>query len=338
MRMSKTMKINLSEDEIPVRCPICNKKMKNVLLHIRAKESCYKNVDEKLFEKWRILSRKLTTKKSQKTYVKSGGHSKAQNKYLEKKRALKLKESVPRSLRYLFEAKMGKQFRDFLLMCQHLALYLVKGRTTLNYMIERFHLNEEKLSEIKLWSGEVMHPNEKERYHWLRNIKANLLEAVITLQTVVLIPESRWLDAIKAVETDSDMKVFRERLYRLIGRLKAYETENTQNLKIDETYTTRPKFVDEESWKIRQSDSTSEVTKKEERVLLLEIEGLLKDDILDTRFQDLLGITEKMDNLFVALAFASHDETKELSTGPWNEGDQIGIGSRLGYCAQVPGW
>ena len=90
-------------------------------------------------------------------------------------------------------------------------------------------------------------------------------------------------------------------------------------MKIDETYTTRPKFVDEESWKIRQSDSTSEVTKKEERVLLLEIEGLLKDDILDTRFQDLLGITEKMDNLFVALAFASHDETKELSTGPWNE-------------------
>ena len=326
MRMSKTKKINLSEDEIPERCPNCNKKMKNVLLHIRAKESCYRNIDEKLFEKWRILSRKLTTKKKQKTYVKSGGHTKAQNKYLEKKRALKEKELLPRRLRYDFEAKMGQHFRDFLLMCQKLTLYLVKGSTTPNCMIKNFDLNDEKLSEIKytvykrnkeVMHHEVMHPNEKERHHWLRNIKASLLEAVMTLQTVLLIQESQWLNAMKVVETNSDMKIFRERLFRLIGRLQAYKTENTQNLKIDEIYKTRPKIVDVEIWKIRQSHSSSDVTKKEEKVLLVAVEGLLKDDLLDTRFQDLLGITEKMDNLFVALAFSSHDEAKESSTGPW---------------------
>ena len=326
--MSKTKKINLSEDEIPERCPNCNKKMKNVLLHIRAKESCYRNIDEKLFEKWRILSRKLTTKKKQKTYVKSGGHTKAQNKYLEKKRALKEKELLPRRLRYDFEAKMGQHFRDFLLMCQNLALYLVKGSITPHCMIKKFDLNDEKLSEIKytvykrnkeVMHHEVMHPNEKERHHWLRNIKASLLEAVMTLQTVLLIQESQWLNAMKAVETNSDMKIFRERLFRLIGRLQAYKTENTQNLKIDEIYKTRPKIVDEETWKAswKQSHSSSDVTKKEEKVLLVEVEGLLKDDLLDTRFQDLLGITEKMDNLFVALAFSSHDEAKEVSTGPW---------------------
>ena len=340
--MSKTKKINLSEDEIPERCPNCNKKMKNVLLHIRAKESCYRNIDEKLFEKWRILSRKLTTKKKQKTYVKSGGHTKAQNKYLEKKRALKEKELLPRRLRYDFEAKMGQHFRDFLKMCQYLALYLVKGRTLPNCMIKNFDLNDEKLNEVKytvykrnneVMHREVMHPNEKERHHWLRNIKASLLEAVMTLQTVLLIPESQWLNAMKAVETNSDMKIFRERLFRLIGRLQAYKTENTQNLKIDEIYTTRPKIVDEETWKIKQSFS-SEVTKREEKVLLVEVEGLLKDDLLDTRFQDLLGITEKMDNLFVALAFSSHDEAKELSTGPWRNGENEY--SRGGYSFDKP--
>ena len=312
--MSKTLKTNLSENEIPVRCPICNKKMKNILLHIRAKESCYRNIDKQLFEKWRILSRKLTTKNSQKTYVKSGGHTKAQNKYLEKKRALQKKKLIPIRLKFIYEAEMGDQFRDFLLICQYLSIYLIKGRTTPNYMIERFHLNEEKLSEVEV-EGEVMHPNEKESHHWLRNVKATLLEAVITLQTVMLIPESHWLNAIKAVEKNSDMKIFRERLFRLIGRLQAYKTENTQNLVINDIYKTSPKFVDEKTWRI-QISTEAEVTEKETSVLLLEIGALLKDDILDTGFQELLGIKKDMDNLFVALAFSSHDETKKVSSSP----------------------
>ena len=51
--------------ELPERCPICNTKKPNILLHIRTRELCYQKVDKQIFEEWRKLARKETKRKSQ---------------------------------------------------------------------------------------------------------------------------------------------------------------------------------------------------------------------------------------------------------------------------------
>ena len=82
---------------VPDRCPVCNIKKRNVLLHIHSKDSCKEKIDKQLIEKWKKIEHKNTTKK----YIDSGGNKKAVRKYQEKlkaqkdeiKRKVKLRES-----------------------------------------------------------------------------------------------------------------------------------------------------------------------------------------------------------------------------------------------------
>ena len=80
--------------ELPERCPICNTKNPNILLHIRTRELCYQKVDKQIFEVWRKLARKETKWKSQTKFNQSGGHNKA------RKRKAKELESLKRSIEH----------------------------------------------------------------------------------------------------------------------------------------------------------------------------------------------------------------------------------------------
>ena len=47
---------------IPERCPVCNKKKKKILMHIKATESCFKNIDSKIFDDWKLIAKKKPRK------------------------------------------------------------------------------------------------------------------------------------------------------------------------------------------------------------------------------------------------------------------------------------
>ena len=56
--------------DLPDKCPICDKVLKNLLLHIKKKESCGSKIDPKLYEHWKRQQNKYSKKKYQSAYIK----------------------------------------------------------------------------------------------------------------------------------------------------------------------------------------------------------------------------------------------------------------------------
>ena len=71
------------EDEvqvkIPERCPNCNIKKKNILLHIQCTDMCYKMIDKQDFQEWRKMAQKESKRKYQLKFNERGGHNKARS-------------------------------------------------------------------------------------------------------------------------------------------------------------------------------------------------------------------------------------------------------------------
>ena len=65
--------------KIPERCPNCNIKKKNILLHIQCTDMCYKMINKQDLQEWRKMARKKTKKKYQLKFDKGGGHNKARS-------------------------------------------------------------------------------------------------------------------------------------------------------------------------------------------------------------------------------------------------------------------
>ena len=74
---------------VPDRCPVCNIKKRNVLLHIHSKDSCKEKIDKQVIENWKKIEQKNKTKKYKQKYIESGGNKKAVRKYQEKLKAQK---------------------------------------------------------------------------------------------------------------------------------------------------------------------------------------------------------------------------------------------------------
>ena len=64
--------------DLPDKCPICTKTSKNLLLHIRKKESCSSQIDPTLYDHWKREQSKYSKRKFQSAYVKNGKHKDAQ--------------------------------------------------------------------------------------------------------------------------------------------------------------------------------------------------------------------------------------------------------------------
>ena len=44
------------------KCPICNARKQNILLHIKTKKTCFMKIDKQVFEKWSKMARYNTQK------------------------------------------------------------------------------------------------------------------------------------------------------------------------------------------------------------------------------------------------------------------------------------
>ena len=189
--------------ELPERCPICNTRKTNILLHIRNRDSCYHKVDKQIFEEWRKLARKETKRKSQTKFNQRGGHNKARKRKAEEAKELKsLKESIDHQ-KLIVEGKA----KIFIRLAGECLLYLSQGKTPKAYSIKKgkYDLIVADYSIIKdgIYERKCL-LNEKELHAWMNEINSKLLKAVISLRHVVLISESDWDIAINAVKETSD--------------------------------------------------------------------------------------------------------------------------------------
>ena len=147
--------------------------------------------------------------------------------------------------------------------------------------------------------------NEEELHAWLKKINSQLFEAVIVLQKVVLIPQSDWETAIKVVGETTDKEDLKDSLYRLIGKLKAYQHENTLNISITEKY--ESSCIKSKTWSKNMTWPRYIFTNEDQKLLLPFIEDILGKNLclLSNKLQDLLKM--KMENFFVALAYTTYD-------------------------------
>ena len=68
--------------DLPEKCPICGKESKNLLLHMKKKESCNSKIDPKLYEYWKGEQNRYSKRKYQAIYIKKGKHNVAQERYM----------------------------------------------------------------------------------------------------------------------------------------------------------------------------------------------------------------------------------------------------------------
>ena len=293
-KVSQTIK---TVTELPERCPICNTKKSNILLHIKTKESCHQKIDKEMLEEWKNMARKQTKQKYQTKFNRKGGHNKARQR---KREAAKELVRLERKKAEQKGTVMDKPRRFYRLAGQCL-LYLSQGilpeTTDLSY--EQYNLIDDEDCLL----------NEDELHAWLKKINSQLFEAVIILQKVVLIPQSDWETAIKVVEETSDKEDLKDSLYRLIGKLKAYQHDNTLNISIPEKYESSciESCIKSKIWNKNMMSSKYIFTDEDQKLLLPFIEDILGKNLclLNNKLQDLLKM--KMENFFVALAYTTCD-------------------------------
>ena len=154
--------------------------------------------------------------------------------------------------------------------------------------------------------------NEEESHAWVKKINVMLLESLISLQNVILIPSATWMNAVKAVE-DSSKEETENKLLMLIGNLQANGNENTKEIVISNQFKSTCKQSEATRWTQRGEYNkwggyNRLFTKEDEILLIGYIENILGKglNLIDEEIQELLGIKEVMENLYVALGFAAH--------------------------------
>ena len=95
----------------------------------------------------------------------------------------------------------------------------------------------------------------------------------------------------------------KDKLFKLIGKLQAGEDENTVGISIPERYHSNKREIIE--WDRRKAFEEDKLTRKDELMLIDLISDVLGDEegLLCREFQELLGITEDIENLFDAFPY-----------------------------------
>ena len=290
------MPLNGQESIVPDKCPVCNTKKKNILLHIQLREECRQKIDDKTFESWREQAKKKSKRKYQVKNVDSGNHMRLQEKY---NKTMKAKE-VQRKLyirNRLKQKRRLEKLHSFNGLSVLVYVYLRALRTPMAFHIEQFQLMEEEPLRIK-----KLCLKDEEKFEWLKDIETALFEAVISLQILVLIPKSQWLIAIEKVEQypANEMK---ETLFKLIGKLQDHENENTKGIEIPGKY--RDEFRG--TWDYHDAFKIEKLTKENELYLIDSVAEIVGDEegLHCRELQELLNITLEMDRFYQTLGFTS---------------------------------
>ena len=288
--------------DIPERCPVCNTKKKNILLHIRTSESCFQKVDRKSFDQWRELSRKKTKSLYQYQYVDNGEHSKAQDKYLGVKKAIKEELNKKKWIKNDKEGDMKLKSFYFRRMSVWFLRYLTHGKIPPEWSTKCF--GSLVIQEEVVYKEEQI-LNKGEANAWLKEFDTALLEAVISLQILVLIPKSKWLSAIDMVEKNENEMELKDKLLQLLGKLQAGGNANTKDISIPTKYQSK---ITEVSWDAKIAFHTDKLTDEEEIMLTDLVAEVLgeEDGLLNRELQELLGITDDIDKLFDAFFYTAN--------------------------------
>ena len=302
------------EDSIPDRCPVCRKKSQSLLLHILKKDSCKDKIEPELYEKWKNEAKKRSKKKYQEKFVKSGKHKEAQKKYIEKCKK-SFKEShlkIRRQVQAKYVNRMKVQTietedrkEDFNNLCIDMLHSLRQGRTPSERDLNRFHLIESDFGD-----------DDRDHYYaWLEDIDGGLLLLVICFQKVCLLPGRIWLDAYFKVECKTKDRGKwldqHDTFYRLIGQLASYRHTFEMEHLIPCGYGIgRFKFKkkpEPDTWQ-RKPETFTKEDEEELKRLISEIfddtEALSKD----LPMQNLLKLTEDIENLDIAMSYTKRIE------------------------------
>ena len=361
---------------LPEECPVCEKKTKNILLHISKKKTCCSQIDPKMYEHWKILANKRTKRKYkennrvklreaqakyvkdgkhkqvQARYVDAGKHKKAQAKYEQKfsnicKKCEKVpffssKKMVDNPMVYQFREdckcppddresflktkrrnqsksrnrdeircggkRCGKRLESFMKLCIQTLWCLKRGKIGTFRTFNKFHLVE---SEVVLEHNsdeeeedEDIDDDDDRTHSWLSEVDGTLLCLVITFQKLVLVTKSKWIRATEEVQTKKDKIHLSDKLYRLIGKLQAYESyedEKIIDVKIPEKFVVR-KVVDDPDWKFPGKIAET-LTKEDESVLIDILYDIVGEEYVDEELEELLGIYNDLLNVEVALSY-----------------------------------
>ena len=139
---------------------------------------------------------------------------------------------------------------------------------------------------------------------WLKEVDTAVLEAVISMQILVLIPKSTWVRAIEMVELNEEQEL-KTKLLQLIGKLQAGGNANTKDLSIPSKYESK---MTEITWDAKVAFDTDKLTTEEERMLTDLVAEVLgeQEGLLHRKFQILLNITKDIDNLFDAFVYTAN--------------------------------
>ena len=132
----------------PEKCPVCNIKKKNILLHIQLKEECRQKIDDKTFEKWREQAKKKSKRKYQIKNVDSGNHMRLQEKYSKTKKAKEVRRALNMRKRLKEKRKLEK-LHSFNGLSILVYVYLRALRTPMVFHIKQFQLMEEEPMRIR---------------------------------------------------------------------------------------------------------------------------------------------------------------------------------------------
>ena len=309
------------EDEvqvkIPERCPNCNIKKKNILLHIQCTDMCYKMIDKQDFQEWRKMAQKESKRKYQLKFNERGGHNKARSIRREEEYERKEFEATRR-----FHKERVKWKRSlFIQLSGEILEYLSIGKVPdLAFRSVRDQLIQSDYSTYKdgIYTYKSL-LNEEEEHAWVKEIKGQFLEAVIAFQIVILIPRSNWENAVKTVK-EAGKEELGNKLFKLIGNLQASNTGNQTmwdgkeharmgfEVAIPEKFRSICNQSESTRWEGNYNCQHREIFCQEDENLLIKyIENILGEHLhlIDEEVQELLKIKEDMENLYVAMAFAA---------------------------------
>ena len=309
------------EDEvqvkIPERCPNCNIKKKNILLHIQCTDMCYKMIDKQDFQEWRKMAQKESKRKYQLKFNERGGHNKARSIRREEEYERKEFEATRR-----FHKERVKWKKSlFIHLSGEILMYLSIGKVPdLAFSSVRDQLIQSDYSTYKdgIYTYKSL-LNEEEEHAWVKEIKGQFLEAVIAFQIVILIPRSNWENAVKTVK-EAGKEELGNKLFKLIGNLQASNTGNQTmwdgkeharmgfEVAIPEKFRSICNQSESTRWEGNYNCQHREIfCQEDEKLLIKYIENILGEHLhlIDEEVQELLKIKEDMENLYVAMAFAA---------------------------------
>ena len=285
-------------EELPSKCPVCQKRKNNLLLHIKLKESCNKEVSPDLYQRWKDLASKRNRSKAQKKYIETGKHKNVQKKYMKKcdaaDRVLSLQVQSRKQARYIQREKIkrgkqssSKRLKSFHTMCIDILQALKQGIIPNETQLNRFHLVEPEID-----------PKDMKLYTWMKAIDKPFFLDVIMFQQMVFMTKTEWESSLKSAgNLVIEAKI---KIRKIIGKMQAYKHQNTSKVYVHEKFQSKCKATEDKSLTLQPRPETfSDCDKNLLAELIQDIMGEGTEELGNSHVTLFLPFKKMLDNLYV---------------------------------------